>query len=64
MVILALFCIHEYNVIDGIACRKFKGRYPFQFYKKHYKVCYWVVMGGKWEGVYQMSEFYDCLVGW
>ena len=33
MVILTLFCIHKYNVIDGIARRKFKERYQFQFYE-------------------------------
>ena len=45
MVILTL-CIHEYNVIDGIVWRKFKKRYQFEVSKKHYKLCYWVVMGG------------------
>ena len=40
-------CIQEYNLIDGIVWRKFKERYQFQFYKRYYKVCYWVVIGGE-----------------
>ena len=46
MVVFTL-CIHEYNVIDGIVQREFKKRFQLQSYKKHYKVCYWVVMEGE-----------------
>ena len=63
MVIFTL-CIHEYNVIDGIVQIKFKKRFQFQFYKKHYKVYYWVVIQGKWEGGSQGDEAYGCPVGW
>ena len=34
------------NVIDVIVQRKFKKRFQCQFHKKHYKVCYWVLIGG------------------
>ena len=43
MVIFALH-IHEHNIIHGMVQRKFKKRFQFQFYKKHYILCYWVAM--------------------
>ena len=45
--IIHTLCIHKYNAIDGIVCRKFKKRYQFQYYKKHYKVYYWLVIRGR-----------------
>ena len=56
--------IHEHNVIDGIVRRSCTKRFQFQFYKKHYKVCYWVAMKGEVGGGSQGSEVYSCLVGW
>ena len=49
IVIFTLF-IPKYNVIDGIIRSKFKKRFQFQFFKKHYKVCYWVVIQGEVRG--------------
>ena len=46
MVIFTL-CIHKFNIIDGKVRRQFKERFHQQLYKKHYKVCYQVVMDGE-----------------
>ena len=61
---LFYLCIHEeYNVINGTVGRKLKRRFRFQFYKKHYKVCYWVVMGGSGRGDLKEMSFMVVLLG-
>ena len=58
------FCIHEYNVNNGIIRRKLKKRYQFQFFKNYNNICYWMVMWQEVGGGIKRSEFYVCLVGW
>ena len=55
MVILTLY-IHKYNVINVIVWRKFNKRYHFKCYKKHYKLCYSVMMGGGASGCGDIKE--------